>query len=506
MSSCSIALPSAKLQVRSLSDRSLTIILIAVCLFSAALGRFCYLLQPFDYDASIFIYMGKMVSNGGRLCHDMVDNKFPMVGLMTSIVWRAFGTCWPAYIALQTVLSLVAAWILGRIAARATGPYAQLPTMLFAVVYLNFTSGVFGGFQLETLQVFFTVFTASAAVDALLSDRPAAAFVAGLCAGCGAMLKPTAMGILLAFALAIIIRKRGRPMLLILATAGGLCIPAIAALSYLISADLLSEMPALYRQISTYASQSALDAVQLTKPFVVLTVLGFPVAIRGYVCRRDRAYGMMGPSTAITIFAITWLVIETAGVVMQRRMYAYHFLPMVPPAALLFGMLPRQNRPSALAAALLPIAMLSIFQARTFIANTPPGANRLALSDYLANHTKSTDTVWADGWPRLMLETGLHPGARLPFTFLFANYDTAGLDYSATMIADFDRLQPAYIALPMPLAPRLKHQVDAILELNRNPTRAANYLAGWSRIEQYTLDHYTLETVVDQQSVYRRKP
>ncbi len=103
------------------ADRFRWAVLIAFCLLSAIAGRWCYLFRPLDNDAAIFIYMGKMVSEGGRLCHDLIDNKFPTVGLMTSILWRAFGSSWPAYIALQTAMSFTGAWLLGKMAARHAG-------------------------------------------------------------------------------------------------------------------------------------------------------------------------------------------------------------------------------------------------------------------------------------------------------------------------------------------------------------------------------------------------
>jgi hypothetical protein len=491
-----------RLEVRLPSQRALTSALIALCFLSALAGRFCFLVQPFDYDASIFIYMGKMTCQGGRLCHDLVDNKFPTVGLMTSIIWRFGGTCWPAYIVLQSALSVASAFMLSRVVARTTGPHAMLPTLLFALVGLNFTSLVFGGFQLETLLVFFTTIAAWAGAEAILTQRGFPGFIAGLCAGCGAMLKPTGLGVLLAISLAIALRPTRRMLFLISAIIAGVCLPAAASFVYLFNADLLGDMPGLYRQIATYASQSSLDLVQISKPIIVLTVLGFPMLIRGVVCRRDRIDA--NPAKTIWALALSWLAIETIGIVMQRRMYAYHFLPMVPPAALLFGMIPRRNRAGALAGALLPIMLLSAIAARHVI-QTTHDTDRLPLSDYLLAHTQPGDRVWADAWPRVMLETGLSPGGRYPFTFLFANSDTAGLDYSAVLLADFDRLKPKYIALPTPLAPRLEHQTRSILELNQNPIRRANYLAGWRRIEQYTLEHYVFEAESGRQNIYRRR-
>ena len=530
-------------------QRVLLSLLIILCAFSAILGRFCFLLRPFDNDAAIFIYMGRMVSNGGRLCHDLIDNKFPTVGLMTSIIYRALGTCWPAYVGLGATLSFMTSLSLGRTAVRASSPRAWLPTVLFSMLFLNLTTAVFGGFQLETMQVFFTALAAGAMIDLVRENSPLDGMAAGLCTGCGVLFKPTAGGVLVALIVVMFVSVK-RPIRLklisLLAIVIGLSLPLGAALCYLYTANLLSDMPGLYHQISTYAHQSVFDLVELLKPLTALALLGFPILIRGVVGRRhvdstvSRTWAhnvdsrerkprfslnsnatpqlpcsaikepgtLSNPSQskhAITLFLIFWLIVETAGVILQRRMYAYHFLPMVPPAALLFGMLPRLNRAQILAGALMPIALLSIVQAANLIATTPPAEARLLVSDYLVDHTKPGDAVWMDAWPRLILETNLRPASRLPFTFLFTNYDTAGLDYSAGIIADFERNRPAYIILPLPLDTRLQYQIDFIPELNRLSVRRASYLTGWHRIQQYTLANYDRETVIGNDAIYHRR-
>jgi hypothetical protein len=478
--------------------------LIALCVFSAFLGRFVFLLRPFDNDAAIFIYMGQMVSTGGRLCHDLIDNKFPTVGLMTSVIYKAFGICWPAYVALQTVLSVTTAFILSRAAARVCGPSARLPTLLFALVYLNFTRVVFAGFQLETIQVFFTALAASAGIEMILTNSRTDAFVAGLCAGCGMMLKPTAGGVLLAILIGTIIQHR-RIAVSLLCMLAGLCIPLAVAFIYLVSADLLRDMPALYQQISIYAKQSVFGRDDLLKPVIAFGLLAFPLLVRGYIFRRQRDTQTQKPEMAIILFLLIWLTLETAGIIFQRRMYAYHFLPMIPPVALIFGMLRRSNRASVLAGALAPIAIFSILQAAYLLPQANAAEPRLAVSDYLNAHAKPGDAAWMDCWPRLMLETGLRPATRLPFTFLFTNYDNAGLDYSAGMIADFERAKPAYIILPVPMQEQLDYQTDYLPELAYRPVRKQNYIIGWHRIEQYTLDHYVKETMVGNNAVYHRR-
>jgi hypothetical protein len=69
-------------------------LLLCLCVISAILGRLCYIVRPFDSDGSMFIYMGRLISEGGRFCHDLVDNKFPSVGLVTSVPWRLLGANW----------------------------------------------------------------------------------------------------------------------------------------------------------------------------------------------------------------------------------------------------------------------------------------------------------------------------------------------------------------------------------------------------------------------------
>ncbi len=481
--------------------------LVGFCLLSALIGRFCYLARPFDSDAAIFVYMGKMVADGGRFCHDLIDNKFPTVGLMTSLPWRMFGTSWIGYISLQTIMSLSGAWMLGQMAGRVAGRHAVMPTALFAVVYMNFTTAVFGRFQLETMQAFFAIVAARSALIGMERDNPADTFVTGLCAGCAAMFKPTGLAVLAALAVGLSVRFGREKKLHIFwhlaAAAFGVAIPLSVALIYLTKTDTLGDMPALWRQITTYAAQTVLDGGDLAKPVIAAGFLGFPIFVRGWIYRRQREGGW--PAAYAMVFAISWLAAEMAGVVMQRRMYAYHFLPIVPPAALVFGLFPRPSRPIPLAAALLPVMLLSVYAAGDVIAFSYTGQPVLPATEYLAVHANSGDAVWEDLWPRLMLESGLRPGSRWPATFLFANYDTAGVDYARQIISDFERIKPKYIFLPIQLDRVVKGQVNFLPELMYRPTRAANYAAGWHMIQNYTLAHYDREAIVGSEVAYRRR-
>jgi Dolichyl-phosphate-mannose-protein mannosyltransferase len=491
------------------SERGRWTVLVALCLFCALVGRFCYLARPFDSDAAIFVYMGKMVAEGGRFCHDLIDNKFPTVGLMTSVPWKMFGTSWIGYISLQTIMSLSGAWMLGQMAGRVAGRHAVMPTTLFAIVYLNFTTAVFGRFQLETMQAFFGILAARSALIGMQEDTPSDSFVTGLCAGCAAMFKPTGLAVLGALAIGLCVRfwreKKSRISWHLAAVIIGVTIPVGVALIYLSATNTLADMPGLWRQITTYAAQTVLDAGDLAKPFIAAGFLGFPILVRGWIYRRQREAGSHWPAAYVMVFAIAWLAAEMAGVVMQRRMYAYHFLPIVPPAALIFGLFPRPSRPIPLAAALLPVALLSVYAAGDVIAFSYTGQPVLPATEYLAVHANSGDAVWEDLWPRLMLESGLRPGSRYPATFLFANYDTAGVDYAQQIIGDFERIKPKYIFLPIQVDRVVRAQVNFLPELMFRPNRAANYAAGWHMIQNYTLAHYDREAIVGSEVAYRRR-
>jgi hypothetical protein len=472
---------------------------------SALIGRLSYLVKPWDHDARMFVYLGKLVTDGGWYCHDVIDNKFPTVGMMTSVAWRAFGTYWPAYVMLQFLMAIGAAMLLARSAARAFGEHARLPVALFALVYLNLNVAVFGGFQLETLQMFFAVLAAGAAMEALSGRRAIDAFVVGLCAGCAMMLKPTGGSVLAAFAIAAVVQFAPNLRKILahgLAAACGVAIPAVVVLLYLLRHDILKDMPALYAQIARYASETPLAAADFLKPIIVCIVAGFPIAVRAWVCRRDAIDE--SSTTAPRTFVAIWFALELLGAVMQRRMYSYHFLPVAAPAALMYGMFPRRNRPSALAAALLPAALLSILGARETIAACWGEPQRLTVSDYIVAQTLETDGVWQDSMPRLLLETGRQPGSRIPLTFLFFNHDAAPIEFCDVMLRDFELRRPKYIIMPVDLERKLEYESERAPEMQRRPVRAENYRIAWRRIDGYVRAHYTAETVIDHETVWRR--
>ncbi len=480
-------------------------ILFALFFIAAMVSRLCYLVRPFDSDGAMFIYMGRLISEGGRFGHDLIDNKFPTVGLMTSFTWRLFGAHWAPYVLFGAGMSISAALILARAAHRNFGKHAGLATGICAIVFLDFNFAVFGGFQLETPQALLASLAAAAALEALAGEDWRDAFAVGLCAATAALLKPSGCAVAIAFAAATLIYASTWQTAFKLALGGlaGAALPLATALAYLIAADNLLDLPAIAKQISMYAANSSWVAADFVKPIIVLVLAGFPFFVRGVIFRRSRDRADSSIKPAMWMFLIGWLILEIVGVAAQRRMYAYHFLVLAPPLALIFGAIPRQARADALAAALAPLMIFSLYGA-VLVFQNPTERPELAVSAYLNAHAAPTDKAWKDDATRMLLETGLHCGSRYPLTFLFANYDSAPLEYSNEILKDFDRSHPQYIVLRADFDSYVKHQCKYILELERFPTRRANFQIAWNQIAQYVRDHYTVETTIGHEQIWRR--
>jgi hypothetical protein len=454
----------------------------------------------------MFAYLGRVVCEGGRFCHDVVDNKFPTVGMMTSHAYRAFGAWWGGYVLLQTAMGIGGALLLARIAARHFGESSRLPALLFALVHFNLYVAVYGGFQLETMQCFFAILAAGAAMELLGGKGDwRDTLVVGLAAGCAAMLKPTGGSVLAAFAIATIVTAFRRPLTVVrhgLAAAAGLAIPAAAVLMYLIGTDILRDMPGLYRQIARYAAETPFEAIDLLKPLTVLVIIGFPMLVRGWIGRRD-CTGLTPPALLV-VFIVAWFALEFLGALMQRRMYAYHFMPLVPPSALFFAAIPRNERISRLAAAVAPAALASILGGVALVARMDEKPAHTAATEYLMTHADPGDRVWQDWMCRTLLETGLQPGSRVPLTFLFMNHDAAPQEYGAMILADFEQWKPRYIFLRTDLEARLADVTEQSPELAASPARAENYRRAYREIDAWVKSHYVAEARVGHETAYRR--
>lgn len=479
------------------------VLLIALCFA----GRLVFLTRSGSPDMEMFVFMGKLVANGGRVGIDLIDNKFPTVGLLMSVPYQLFGAHWAGYGLLSLACGLATIASLARTARQCWGDVAYWPTALAAALWVNFHFAVFTSFQLEHVQVMFSALAAGAALQLFRGRDWRDAFTLGLCSGMAALCKPSGLAVLGAAMTVLLLRHedtwRSRFKLLIAATAG-VALPAVMVIVYLIGSGSMQAMPALFAQIRSYASHSAWQADEvLVKSSHVLLVFGLPVFFRLWLERRGRIR-----RTWLTIdvaFCLLWLFVEFIGALLQGRMYAYHFLPMAAPAALLFGMIARRPRPAVLAMSVAPVLALSLAGAGRFLLFGGEVNTKDKTIAYLQRHAVPGATVWTDDYARLAVETDFRPGSRLPMLFLMANDDAAPLKFGRVLLDDFLARRPQFVLMRTDRAATANFFEHEMPEVKTSPTRAANFRAALAEIYLYLDAHYEPTETINDQSVWRRR-
>jgi len=489
--------------------------LAAVVIGIACYSRLTYLTLPFDGDGGMFAYMGKLTLEGGRFGGDLVDNKFPTVGLMTGVFYRVFGNYWPGYVVTQLLMTVVASWVLSRQAAKTFGEYARWPMLLYGIVLMNINSVVIAGFQLETIQAFFACIAAACCLASLSSLDRRDALAGGLAAGCAALVKPTGAGVLGAFVIAIcfvffltnlqLSRKRQMGALL-LSGAVGFMFPVLVAVLYLHESDQLRLMPSIARQIAEYAAQSSFAWDDLMRPAILLALFGVALLIRGWVYRRPVHRETCVAPIHAWLFVIAWLAIELTGILMQRRMYAYHFLPLCAPAALLFAAIPRRATIAQLAG---PLALPVIFSvwgaADTLRVATDQPPNWPAVASWLDQHTLPGERIWRDNTPQILLNTDLRSASRMQLSFVFQNSNRAPAHFSDMLIDDWRHTRPRYIVLPADLPEYIERHCKYVNELARIPARQASFRSAWHAMTTFVSERYEAVADVGDERVWQIK-
>lgn len=483
---------------------------IATAVAVAVVARLSFLGQPFRNDSGIYIYLGKLLWTGGRLYRDLWETKLPTVALLTAPLYGALGNHWAGYVAVQAGLGVAAAlalaWAVGRYASAA----GRGPTLLFALVGFNLSRLTVTGFQLETVQLFFETLAACGVLACLSAPGRGGAVgtaaAAGALAGLAAYAKPTGLAVAAAAGLVLVrraVRREPGGWAAVSGLVAGTAVPLVAAVVWCARSDFRGELPNLLRQIQLYSSGTPWRSLLQVKTAVFFLVPAVPWAIRAALARPGPT-GDRAPAAAVG-FAAAWMAAELVGVLAQRRLYGYHFLVLMPPAALLFGLRPRTGGLGPVVAAVGPLAVVSLAFAVPGWAAWARGDGRpMPVSRYVDAHTRPADAVWSDPACRLLLETGRPAGSRLQMTFYLVNHDQAPQQFGGQILSDFDARRPAVIVLPVEWAAMVRTVARETPGLVWDARRRAAYLAACDRLAAYVADHYHPEATVDGQVVYRR--
>lgn len=472
-------------------------------------GRGVFLFQSVNSDTAMFVYMGKLISDGARLGVDLIDNKLPSVGLLMSVPYQWIGEHWWGYTLVGIVLMTLAPLILARTTGRVIGSETVIPVWLAGTLWMNFPLLVYGSFQLETVQTFFVVLGVCFALNLLREVDWRDALGCGLCIGMGMWAKPTAaavlpvVGVTIWFATGWSIRRK-----LVTTSWGllGVITPVMLCVWLMMITGMLDSVPETIRQLREYASNSTADWVDVIKPLLVISAMLFPVVVWGFVFRRDRVITNVpvGCYKAVVWLAIGWFAMETLGIVSQRRMYAYHFLPLAGPAALMLGLFIRRLRAISLGLTFGPLALCSgivIFQ-MLFWPDRQPRMSQVIT--YLKENASPFDRVWMDDYPRLMVETGLRPGSRVPLVFLFGNSDVAPIRFSQMIQNDFQHHPPDWVVLYQDPEKFIEFYSTGMAEMSASPVRRNNFARAWMSIDLYVRKNYSKVATIAGMDIYRK--
>jgi len=487
--------------------RSVWVAGLAVALFALAL-RSCFVIEQYDGDMELFAYMGKLVGQGGRIGIELIDNKLPMVGVLMWPFYKLIGGWWAGYALLSIAMAIATTVLIGH-AAAIVYRSSRWPTITIAAAWLGFPLAVFAAFKLEHVQILTGALSGLAFVRCWKHRRGWDAFAVGLFAGLGTLAKPTSLSVLVGAAAAFAVwtqvplRERIRLALWMLA---GLSLPLIGTVLYLVGSGAIVGLPGLYEQIRQYNRNSVWVGGTIVAKFASLgLIVGGPLLIR-LLGEGRRAEPRVGGSTMLLVFASVWMLTELSGVMMQGRMYGYHFLPMMVPAALLFGLIPR--RPSAVTVVVAPLPVLIATAAWTWavVLHTQPPSDRLAANDYVKSHAAPGDAVWMDNDARILVESDLKPGSRVPLAFIFSNDDDAPQKFSNLILADFDQRTPRWIVLPKDWRQRQELLRTCQPEFVYHPRRGDNLIKAWTDLAGYVESHYTRAARFGTMDVMERKP
>lgn len=493
-------------------------IAIAAFLCVAVVSRLSFLGEPFKNDAGIYIYWGKSTWTGGWPYVAFWDTKLPSVPLMMSALYAVLRSCWPAYVVLDMLLGIGAA-VIGAVALRQyVGRETFVPALIFGVTALNLSRLTITGFQLETVQVFFEIAAAAFVLRSLARQSTLAAWCAGILSGMAAMPKPTGLSVAAAAGCVYLLllfqpNHRRKAILQILALIGGACIPIAAVTIWVVLSPWRGSIPEVLRQISLYGSGTPWRTVLQPKTVIFFAMPVAPIAIRWiyYFIRRRLARNLqrrpvpLNNNYVYMVFILSWLAIDCAGLILQRRLYGYHFLVLMGPAMFLFAIWPRRGELIPVVIALVPLAVISlIFSVPGYKQLLHGNGAMMPVSRYVRAHTVPADSVWADPSPRLLLETGRQTGSRLSMTFYFVNYDKAPKYFSNELIQDFQQRRPKYIIMKSGWDSQTRQMATETPELQSQPKRKAAYIHARNLVLQYIMSHYHLETSIGSTQVYRR--
>jgi hypothetical protein len=322
--------------------------LLAITLLICAIGlalRLPMMMQPMGIDQGIFTAAAWGMSQGDMLYRDLWDQKPPGIHLIYRAAIALFGphevtVFWMDFLAAVATTALlgVVGWRLARpsvgLAAAIVYAILGLPTMRYGA----------GGFLERAVpETFIPVCVLAAA--ALLLSRPRDARVlwgAGVCFGCAALLKPTALIYWPVIVIAATRTEWKRPLIW---TAAGIAAPLLLALLWLWNGGALGDAwvaivdynrayVGVGATLWQFADRFVHEVWRLTKtdPLWLVGMSSLAVAAIGWRIERRLDWAVVAGWLWLTASIV-------AAAANGTRVYSTYFQQCLPPLALLAGLL-----------------------------------------------------------------------------------------------------------------------------------------------------------------------
>jgi hypothetical protein len=485
---------------RSGSNVLVWLVLLLIALGASVAARAVFLNAPFENDAGVYAAMGKSLFEGKPLYQHVFEIKPPAVAVLFAGLWAWLGNDWPAWVAVQCVVGVLTPLLIADVVRRHVDRAKFLPTFIIGLLALNCARITLTGFQLETLITFMTALTAWTAAINLNRRSLWLALVVGLLGGVAGSIKPTALSVLGAYGLTVLLcdgGSVGRRVSLCWAAFVGFFVVLAANFAVVNGLSLWPVIGDVFREIGLYGSGTPWSQIMSPKTLVILGLIGWP-ALVVLVWPGDRVRLRV---SSLLVFALLWALAETAGVILQKRGYAYHFLVIVPPAVLLAGVWGVKRSLAATLVAGLPLLGASMHYARHIYRQADFNHE---VVEYLKGNTSPGDAIFSEPLGEMMVRTDREPGARLLMLINLINYDSAARVWGDRVLADLAERKPKYIVLQNPtmLEERITNWEKQPV-LGESPQRMQAHRDAWRRLVEFTRANYELETHVAGRDIYR---
>ncbi len=484
------------------TPRRIGTIFVLAFLLACIIGRLAILRFDNSPDGEMFVLMGKLVAEGKTPGVDVLDVKSPSVGILMSVPWHVLGANWLGWGILSITLAVAASVVLIRASALAGGVESKPIALVTCAAILSFTPFVHTIFQLEHVLVLTSAIGALGAVRLITESRRRSAFLLGIAAGTGLLLKPTAIGIVIAALVTVYLVPpipRKRRVRLALLVGSGVMVPLIFFAIYLTLAGEWTVFANSQRAIAAYQSHSTRSfSTMLARAAEVCCIVLFPVLLAALLTRRQsRQTKFRGKLAA---FAAIWFAIDLGLALAQGRTYPYYFLPLACPATLLAATLIRGGSPAVLAATFLPMLCLNVMSLAKPL-ELQRDRPRADIAAKLLEISSPNDTVWMNDWPRLAAMSDRRIVSPVPHYRMMVIDDESPKTLGNRLLSDIRNQRPTWLVVPWSPQTSLAWTSP---ELEANPIRRERFEAFLASLGSEIDANYSRETESNSWAIFKR--